>query len=433
MKIAQQKINRWQRNLKSRSKTTFAVRVPHYGKVIDDLVSTDFHRARNVGLPIDNVSLRRFLVEHLVAANLQGTLVENGGPYSYTDSWAVRFYKRHNIVSRVATTKMRELPADFEEKKEKYLKIAAELIYRHNVPPELVINGDETAVQLVSRANRTRNLRGAKRVRMLGMGEDKAQITTTIFVTECGDVLPFQMIFEGTTARAHPKHKKPDNCVWAHTKSHWQNPESYCAVLEDIIVKYKNEVINRRGLSTNQVTILKHDLHYSHKDESVLALLAKNNIVPLFVPAGCTDVMQECDTVVNKPFKNGVRNGYRDHMDSLFQKHLSDGLDAAHFAPKLTMGAMKPFLTSFVQRGIEALKTPEMKQSIANAFANDGLFTIIRSSEMQLAIQEEKALMEVAVPEAEEDANGSDGERNVSDDETNGVIDARSDDDNDSD
>ena len=39
----------------------------------------------------------------------------------------------------------------------------------------------------------------------------------------------------------------------------------------------------------------------------------------------------------------------------------------------------------------------------------------------------------MAVPEAEEDANGSDGERNVSDDETNGVIDARSDDDNDSD
>ena len=155
-------------------------------------------------------------------------------------------------------------------------------------------------------------------------------------------------------------------------------------------MKYKNEVINRRGLSTNQVTILKHDLHYSHKDESVLALLAKNNIVPLFVPAGCTDVMQECDTVVNKPFKNGVRNGYRDHMDSLFQKHLSDGLDAAHFAPKLTMGAMKPFLTSFVQRGIEALKTPEMKQSIANAFANDGFFTIIISSEMQLAIQEKK-------------------------------------------
>ena len=146
---------------------------------------------------------------HLVRANLLDTLVENGGPYSYTDSWAIRFYKRHNIVSRVATTKMREIPADFEVKKEKYIKIAADLIYQYQVPPELVINGDETAVQLVSRANRTRNSRGAKRVRLLGMGEDKAQITTTIFVTESGGVLPFQMIFEGKTDRCHPKHAKP--------------------------------------------------------------------------------------------------------------------------------------------------------------------------------------------------------------------------------
>ena len=55
------------------------------------------------------------------------------------------------------------------------MKVAAELMYEYQVPPQLVINGDETAVQLVSRANRTRNIRGAKHVRMLGMGEDKAQ------------------------------------------------------------------------------------------------------------------------------------------------------------------------------------------------------------------------------------------------------------------
>lgn len=100
---------------------------------------------------------------HLARANLLDTLVENSVRYSYTDSWAIRFHKRHNIVSRVETTNMREIPADFEVKKEKYIKIAADLIYQYQVPPELVINGDETTVQLVSRANRTRNSRGAKR------------------------------------------------------------------------------------------------------------------------------------------------------------------------------------------------------------------------------------------------------------------------------
>ena len=99
---------------------------------------------------------------------------------------------------------------------------AAELIYEYQVPPQLAINGDETAVLLVSRANRTRNIRGANRIRMLGMVEDKAQITTTIFVTEAGDVLPYQMISESKTDRCHPKHANPDDCVWTHTASHWQ-------------------------------------------------------------------------------------------------------------------------------------------------------------------------------------------------------------------
>jgi len=39
---------------------------------------------------------------------------------------------------------------------------------------------------------------------------------------------------------------------------------------------------------------------------------------------------------------------------------------------KLTMGLMKPFMYSFVEHGIEALKTPEMKLTIAGAFIKDG-------------------------------------------------------------
>ena len=238
------KINRWQKDYRTK-KTYFNVRIPAYGSVIDNLVLLDFQRRRACGLPVDNVILRRILILHLTVADLLDTLIENGGKYSHTDSCAIRFYKRHKIVSRVATPKMREIPVDFEIKKEAYLKVAAELIYEYQVPPQLVINGDETAVQLVSRANRTRNARGAKRVRMLGMGEDKAQITTTIFVTESGDVLPFQMIFEGKTDRCHPKHAKPEDCLWPHTASHWQPVITNCTLIEAIIVPYKDRMTPR--------------------------------------------------------------------------------------------------------------------------------------------------------------------------------------------
>ena len=41
-------------------------------------------------------------------------------------------------------------------------------------------------------------MKGVKRCEILGKGSDKVQITVTIFVTESGEVLPYQIIFEGT-------------------------------------------------------------------------------------------------------------------------------------------------------------------------------------------------------------------------------------------
>ena len=112
----------------------------------------------------------------------------------------------------------------------------------------------------------------------------------------------------------------------------------------------------------------------------------------LFVPARCIDAMQEYDVVVNKPFKNAVRKAFRDHLDHLFQVHREKNLPLNTFSPKLTMGALKPFLTGFVAQYIQALRTPEMRDCIRNAFANDGLFAQMRSDEMQLSAQTEGAL-----------------------------------------
>ena len=179
------------------------------------------------------MNLRRQLVVHSGAAEKEGESKEDRGKYHYGHSWAMRFYKRHNLASRVCATKMRGIPADLEAKKATYIKIGAELIHKYNVPPALVINGDETAVLLVIRAKVTRNTVGAKRVRILGMGEDKAQI-----VTDSGDVLAYQMIFAGSTTLCHPKSLKLTDCLWTNTQSHWQSVETYLKLLGWTIVPY---------------------------------------------------------------------------------------------------------------------------------------------------------------------------------------------------
>jgi len=73
---------------------------------------------------------------------------------------------------------------------------------------------------------------------------------------------------------------------------------------------------------------LKHDLHYSHKDPEVLQLLADHNIIPIYVPAGCTDVIQECDTVINAPFKKVMRACFRDHLYAEFELYKAECIAA---------------------------------------------------------------------------------------------------------
>jgi DDE superfamily endonuclease len=420
---AKQRVITWRNDLKIKKRTPdYRVRMPMYGSAVEEAVLRNANETRAAGLSLDGTILRRYLMVHLEKANLLGLLKENGGVHVFAESWAARFFKRHGFSCRVATSKMRDPPSDVEKKRAIYTKIGSELIYEHNVPPDLVINGDETAVHFVNISNRTFNEKGARKVRMAGVGKDKAQITVTLFVTETGNVLPHQMIFEGLTDRVHPTHPKPDDCIWMHTKSHWQSVETYSQVIKDIIIPYKNRKILELKYPESQVTILKHDLHFTHKDESILALMRDNNIFPLFVPAGCTDIMQECDTVVNKPFKNGVRECYRDHMNDLLKKHRESGKEASTFNARLTMSALKPHVTRFVLNGIAAISTPEMKVTIARAFANDGLFAYMRSPEVQQAIrskrEEEQPLEDVKSEFIAETDNNQDGiESTHSDDE----------------
>ena len=145
--------------------------------------------------------------------------------------------------------------------------------------------------------------------------------------------------------------------------------------------------------------IYKLDLHYSHKDPAFLAHLEANHIVPFYVAAACTDVRQECDTVLNKTYKCGLKAAFRDYLYRKFNAHLAaNNNDASTFHPKLTMGELKPHIREFVSTGIAACSTPAFKLTIMKAFEEDGCFKEMRGEARQTA-----ALAELAQEDAEHD------------------------------
>ena len=124
---------------------------------------------------------------------------------------------------------------------------------------------DETNAMFVSVPKRTRASKGSKRVRLIGVGQDKSQITVTLAGTETGEMINgVQYIFGGKTNQCHPKDPPPRDSYFTHTDSHWQTIKTYEEYVERIIVPYKDGVIERMGLHVEQWSLLKKDLHFTH-------------------------------------------------------------------------------------------------------------------------------------------------------------------------
>ena len=145
------------------------IRKPCYGTQVEkELLEAVQLRIRS-GLSIDNTMLRQLLIRILEANNKSDLLRENGGHNTFGLGFASRFWKRNNLVGRVATTKMRaEMPADFEQKKQDYLRVASTLYHTHGMEckEDLIYGFDETNALFAPRANKTRATKGEKRIRV---------------------------------------------------------------------------------------------------------------------------------------------------------------------------------------------------------------------------------------------------------------------------
>ena len=257
-------------------------RSPPYGNQIDLLLDKDVKTRIEAGLPIDDAIFRMVLVDNLESHGKVALMIENGGKLTFNHGWAHRFWKRLNLVSRVVTTKMRILPANFKVLEENYITVASHMVHRHKIPEDLVYGQDEINAQFVSRPNKTWAAKGARRVRLLGVGHERPKITVTFALKKTGDVVRLhQMIFGGKAKRCESQ--KPPRCdiYYDHTESHWQTPATHITLFKKVVVADKDATVARLGLISNQEALVIHDLHYSHKDATVHSFMKENNLLSL--------------------------------------------------------------------------------------------------------------------------------------------------------
>ena len=93
------------------------------------------------------------------------------------------------------------------------------------IPPEMILNWDQTGLNLIPSSSWTMEQRGAQRVEITGLN-DKRMITAVFCGTLTGDFLPIQFVYQGNTDRCHPKYNFPEDWHIAHSPNHWSTEET---------------------------------------------------------------------------------------------------------------------------------------------------------------------------------------------------------------
>ena len=159
----------------------------------------------------------------------------------------------------------------------------------------MVINFDQTGVKIIPVSDWTLEVQGSKQVDLVAL-DDKREITVLLVITLSGKPLPPQIIYKGTTHRCHPNVAIPTGWHVTHSQNHW-------STLDTILCPYMTEQRKLLNLESDATGLCIFDVFACHRCQQFLKKLHDCGIKHVFVPAGCTGLLQPLDISVNDPYK----------------------------------------------------------------------------------------------------------------------------------
>ena len=106
-------------------------------------------------------------------------LSEFGGPVTFSVEWAKKLINKMGCVRRKQTTGKRQLPANFLVLKLEFLNRLGKVIEQFSIPPQFVINLDQTGLPIRPTTEWTMAPSGSQSVAVDG-AEDKRMITMQV-------------------------------------------------------------------------------------------------------------------------------------------------------------------------------------------------------------------------------------------------------------
>ena len=152
----------------------------NYDAVVKDYIT-------NLRLADLIIGAAKGIITHLNPSRLQ----EHGCNVVFDKSWARLFLNRVGYVKRKGTKAARKLPPDFDAIKAAFLDHVQEAatVESSLVPPQLIVNLDQTGAKFVPVSEWTLAPQGSKQVAIIAK-DDKREMTVLLSCSLSGELLP---------------------------------------------------------------------------------------------------------------------------------------------------------------------------------------------------------------------------------------------------
>lgn len=217
--------------------------------------------------------------------------------------WCKRLMRRQGLSLRRRTTICQKLPNEFEEKLLSYQRYIIGERRKHNYPMSAMGNADETPVFFDMVSNNTVNEIGAKTVTIKTTGNEKLRVSVMLTALADGTKLPPYMILKRKTM---PKEKFPKGIFVRCQEKGWMT--------SSLMKDWLNIVWNKRPNARQQRAMLVLDSFRGHTTDEMKTALKRLNTDLVVIPGGMTSMLQVIDVVVNKPFKDKLKEYYNEWM-----------------------------------------------------------------------------------------------------------------------
>ena len=287
---------------------------------------------------------------HVVRATADALIRSNHSPglqhlrnFSMPRSWIQSVYKRMGYTRRMGTTARPPVPKGlYDECRVSYLRDIETIRKKYNIPPQLILNADQTPSSYVSVGKSTMAKRGEKSVSIKGLS-DKRNITLMFVITLAGEFLPLQIIYGGKTDRCHPRDFQfPSGFCISHNEKHWSNEEETIKLIDTIIVPYIVKQRSELNLPTTQKALVIWDVFKGQVTQTVLDKLKSLDCEFVAVPANMTHFFQPLDLTINRSAKQFMRKQFVMYYSEIVRHKLENGENVEDIEVDLRLPAIKP-------------------------------------------------------------------------------------------